>query len=144
MRWTFSAEGDRRYVTVYSPVETRYLIANAPDCFDRLEAVMMDMDGSSTDTEKLVLEAMRLMMAEALLSHQIYKILKQRKLSQREAAETLGIAQPDVNKLMNGKYSGFSIRRLSQILNRLGRDVEIVVKKPRKRGAAGKLTVRAA
>lgn len=66
MRWSFSEEAGRRYVTVYSPVETRYLIREAPSCFEQLEAVMMDMDGSSTDTEKLVLEAIRLMMAEAL------------------------------------------------------------------------------
>ncbi len=66
MRWDFSTVGGQQYVTIYSPVETRYAIAPAPAGFRRLEAVMMDMDGSSTDTEKLVLEAMRLMMAEAV------------------------------------------------------------------------------
>jgi beta-phosphoglucomutase len=66
MRWTFSTEDGKQYVTVHSPVETRYCIPEAPDRFDRLDAVMMDMDGSSTDTEKLVLEAIRLMMAEAM------------------------------------------------------------------------------
>ena len=100
--------------------------------------------GSDNVLEDLGFENADEMMAEALLSHQIYKIIKRRKLSQRQAAQLLGIAQPDVNKLMNGKYTGFSIRRLSQILNRLGRDVEIVVKRPTKRGATGKLTVRAA
>ena len=100
--------------------------------------------GSENVFEDLGFESADEMLAEALLSHQIYKIIKRRKLSQRQAAQLLGIAQPDVNKLMNGKYTGFSIRRLSQILNRLGRDVEIVVKRPVKRGATGKLTVRAA
>ena len=100
--------------------------------------------GSENVFEDLGFENADEMMAEALLSHQIYKILKRRKLSQRQAAQLLGIAEPDVNKLMNGKFTGFSIRRLSQILNRLGRDVEIVVKRPTKRGAARKLTVRAA
>jgi predicted XRE-type DNA-binding protein len=100
--------------------------------------------GSENVFEDLGFENADEMMAEALLSHQIYKIIKRRKLSQRQAGQLLGIAQPDVNKLMNGKYTEFSIRRLSQILNRLGRDIEIVVKRPTKRGATGKLTVRAA
>jgi len=100
--------------------------------------------GNDNVLEDLGFESADEMLAEALLSHQIYKILQRRKLSQRQAAQLLGIAQPDVNKLMNGKYTGFSIRRLSQILNHLGRDVEIVVKRPTKRGATGKLTVRAA
>ena len=75
--------------------------------------------GSENVFEDLEFENAEEMMAEALLSHQIYKILKRRKSSQRQAAQLLGIAQPDVNKLMNGKYTGFSIRRLSRILNRL-------------------------
>ncbi|MBN1417216.1 MAG: HAD family phosphatase [Planctomycetes bacterium] len=65
-RWRFDSEGGRSYVTVHTPVETRYAIADVPARFPDLEAVMMDMDGSSTDTEKLVLEAMRRMMASAL------------------------------------------------------------------------------
>ena len=66
MRWTFTTSNGRDYATVYHPVKTRYALGEPPRSFDRIEAVMMDMDGSSTDTEKLVLEAMRQMMAEAL------------------------------------------------------------------------------
>lgn len=66
MRWRFSTQDGKQYATVFSPVETCYVIADAPSRFERLDAVMMDMDGSSTDTEKLVLEAMRLMMSQTL------------------------------------------------------------------------------
>ncbi|MCK4591287.1 MAG: HAD family phosphatase [Candidatus Latescibacteria bacterium] len=66
MRWKISSNQGRQYVTVYTPIETRYLVSDPPSCFQTLEAVMMDMDGSSTDTEKLVLEAMRQMMREVL------------------------------------------------------------------------------
>ncbi|RLA94884.1 MAG: hypothetical protein DRG83_19220 [Deltaproteobacteria bacterium] len=66
MRWKFTFEESRQYVTVYTPIETRYVIPEAPSSFQSLEAVMMDMDGSSTDTEKLVLKAMRQMMREVL------------------------------------------------------------------------------
>ncbi len=66
MKRRIFTENDKQYVIVPTPVRTRYLIPEAPSSFDELEAVMMDMDGSTTDTEKLVLEAMRQMMAEAL------------------------------------------------------------------------------
>ncbi len=81
--------------------------------------------------------------AEALLAHQIHTILKRRKLSQRAAAKLLGIAPADVNKLMNGNHAGFSIRRLAVLLTRLGRDVEIIVKRARRSRAQGQIHVTA-
>lgn len=66
MKWEIFTDNGRDYVIIPTPVETRYLIPEAPSSFDKLEAVMMDMDGSTTDTEKLVLEAMRQMMAKTL------------------------------------------------------------------------------
>lgn len=82
--------------------------------------------------------------AEALLAHQICAILKRLSLSQRAAAKLLSIAPADVNKLMNGNYTGFSIRRLAVLLTRLGRDVEIIVKRPRRSRAQGQIHVTAA
>ena len=81
--------------------------------------------------------------AEALLTIEIYRTIKQRKLGQRQAAKLLGLAPADVNGLMNMRFGGFSIRRLVGILNKLNHDVEIVVKRPRK-SRAGRLTVRRA
>ena len=83
------------------------------------------------------------MQAEALLAHQICTILKRRGVSQREAAKLLGIAPADVNKLMNGNHTGFSIRRLAVLLTRLGRDVEIIVKPARRSRAQGQIHVSA-
>ena len=80
---------------------------------------------------------------EALLTIEIYRIIKQRKLSQRQAAKLLGLAPADVNALMNMRYTGFSIRRLAGVLNKLGRDVEIVVKR-RPKSQTGRFTVRRA
>jgi predicted XRE-type DNA-binding protein len=58
-------------------------------------------------------------------------------MTQAEAAELLGIDQPKVSALINGKLSGFSTVRLFRFLNALGRDVEIVVKiKPNSRSQA--------
>ena len=75
--------------------------------------------------------------AEAILAYEIHTILKRRKLSQRQAAKLLGLDQADVNKLVNGRYTGFSLRRLVNLSNKLDRDVELVVKKrPRARSHA--------
>ena len=56
------------------------------------------------------------------------------------AAAILGIDQPTVSALKQGKLSGFSIERLMRLLLRLGRDVEITVKS-RSRAGLAKLRV---
>jgi predicted XRE-type DNA-binding protein len=52
-------------------------------------------------------------------------------LSQTAAAEILQINQPNISALVNYRLSGFSVERLIHFLNALGRDVEIVIRKPR-------------
>ncbi len=76
--------------------------------------------------------------AKAEITRQIHNIIKERKLTQKAAAKLLGIAQPDVSNLMNGRFTGFSTERLFHLLNALDRDVEIVIRrKPTNRKAAG-------
>jgi len=66
----------------------------------------------------------------------IDRILRQRKLTQAAAAQLMGIDQPKISALKQGKLSGFSIERLVRFLLLLGRDVEITVKaRPRSRSA---------
>jgi predicted XRE-type DNA-binding protein len=67
------------------------------------------------------------MLVRAELTHQIYKIIKERGLKQREAARILGLKQPDVSDLMNGKFKDFSLERLLALLRKLDRDIEIVI-----------------
>lgn len=99
------------------------------------EALEIDItEGSGNVFEDLGFEDAEELQAKAELTRQIYNILKRRKLTQRAAARLLGLAQPDVSALMNGRFTGFSLERLMTLLNRLDRDVEIVVKrKPRSR-----------
>jgi len=40
----------------------------------------------------------------------------------------LGLSQPDVSKLMGGRYTGFSVERLLALLNALEVDVDIVLR----------------
>ncbi len=64
----------------------------------------------------------------AHLTHQIYSLLKERGLKQKEAAELLGIKQLDVSALMNGRFADFSVDRLLHLLVRLNQNVEIVIR----------------
>ncbi|MCC0179252.1 XRE family transcriptional regulator [Waterburya agarophytonicola K14] len=80
-------------------------------------------------------------LVKAELASKIGSAIEQKKLTQIEAAELLGIDQPKVSALTRGKLSGFSTARLLRFLNALGNDVEIVVKpKPEDRSEA-KITV---
>lgn len=69
------------------------------------------------------------LLVKAELARKISTIIKAQNLTQTEAATLVGIDQPKVSALLNGKLSGFSTVRLFRFLNALGRDVEIVVKR---------------
>lgn len=67
---------------------------------------------------------------------EIGKVIKKKKLTQMQAAEILNISQPKLCELLNGRFRGYSIERLMLFLNKLGKDVDIVVRsKPRNRRA---------
>ena len=70
---------------------------------------------------------------KAQLTLQIYKIVKQRGLTQAQAGELLGIKQPHVSALMRNRAGNFSVGRLFEFLTALGQDVRITVKPTRKR-----------
>lgn len=76
----------------------------------------------------LGLNAPRELQAKAQLAHRIDEIIRERNLTQAEAAEALGATQPIVSRLMNGQLHGFSLERLIRFLNALDRDIEIVVR----------------
>lgn len=100
-------------------------------------------EGSGNVFEDLGFEDADELQAKAELTRQLYKILKRQRLSQRAAAKVLGIAQPDVSALLNGRHTGFSLTRLMMLLNRLDRDVEIVVRRKPRSQARSRLMVHA-
>ncbi len=76
-------------------------------------------------------------LAKAELVHQIGVLIRERGLTQKCAAEILGIPQPRVSKLLRGDLSGFSMDKLLQLLNALDQDIEIIVRpRPRSRDHA--------
>ena len=78
---------------------------------------------------------------KAQLTLQIYRIIKQRGLTQTEAAKALGIKQPHVSLLMRNRAGTFSIGRLIDFLTALGQDVEITVRPTRKEHGAMSVAV---
>jgi len=71
-------------------------------------------------------------LVKARLTLQIYRIIRERGLTQVEAAEVLGVKQPQVSLLIRNRYGNFSITRLIGFLTALGQDVQITVKPTRK------------
>ncbi len=67
-------------------------------------------------------------LAKAELARQIGALIRSRHLSQRKAADMLGVDQPKISALLHGRLAGFSADRLLRFLNALGQDVEIHVR----------------
>ena len=72
-------------------------------------------------------------LAKAELAAQILKVVEQRRLTQAAAAKVLGINQPKVSALLNGRLEGFSTDRLFRFLTALGCDVRITVTRTHRR-----------
>jgi predicted XRE-type DNA-binding protein len=65
--------------------------------------------------------------ARAQIGFHVCQILPGKKLKQREIADVLGIAQPDVSDLMNGHFSRFTTDKLLDFLKPRDRKVTIEV-----------------
>jgi predicted XRE-type DNA-binding protein len=80
-------------------------------------------------------------LTKAQLASHIRQVIKRRRLTQVAAAGLMGIDQPKVSALFNGRLANFSSERLMRLLTALGQDVDITVKaKPRNR-ARGRIRV---
>ncbi len=80
-------------------------------------------------------------LTKAQLASCIRQIIKRRRLTQVAAASIMGIDQPKVSALLNGRLGNFSSERLMRLLTALGQDVDITVRaKPRNR-ALGRIRV---
>ncbi len=74
-------------------------------------------------------------LAKAQLASCIRQVIKRRRLTQVAAASRMGIDQPKVSAILNGRLANFSGDRLMRLLTALGQDVEIRVR-PTPRGRA--------
>ena len=81
------------------------------------------------------------LLAKAELAAKIIAEIQRRRLTQSQAAAILGIDQPKVSALKQGKLSGFSIERLMRLLLGLGQNIEIRVKGRSGSGSPARLRV---
>jgi len=78
-------------------------------------------------------------LAKAKLAGRINDGIAHRAMKQKQAAELLGITQPEISNLGKGRLSGFTFDRLYRCLTALDMDIEISIKKhsPRAKASAG-------
>src|SRR5262245_6363786 len=91
-------------------------------------AVIEYEEGSGNVFADLGLEDADELFTRAQIGFHVYTLLKNRKLKQREIANLLSIAQPDVSHLMNGHYSRFTADKLLGFLRRLDQKVTIHIR----------------
>jgi predicted XRE-type DNA-binding protein len=65
--------------------------------------------------------------AKARLMYAINCEIKRQGLRQTEAADRVGLSQPDISKIACGHGAAFSIDRLLQVLTKLGIEIEITL-----------------
>jgi predicted XRE-type DNA-binding protein len=106
------------------------------------ELEMTDVEVGSTNVyADLGLPAAEEMQVKAILAAKIAEIIKHRHLTQVQAAQILGMPQPKLSGMLRGKFRGISEAKMLDCMNRLGRDVEIVVRKSSRSRATGRISV---
>ena len=75
--------------------------------------------------------------AKAVLAFKLNELIRQRGLSQTEAAAITGMTQPKVSQVRRYKLQNISLERLMHALVSLDQHVEIVVQPARRTRAAG-------
>ncbi len=90
-----------------------------PECEEGSENVFRDLGFSEAEADHLMIRS-RLMI-------EVEKFVERSKLSQRAAAKMLGVTQPRLNDLRQGKVQKFSIDALVKMLSNVGIRVDVHV-----------------
>lgn len=90
-----------------------------PEWEEGSENVFKDLGFSETEAEHLRIRS-RLMI-------EVERFVERSKLSQREAAKKLGVTQPRLNDLLQGKIQKFSIDALVKMLSKVRIHVDVNV-----------------
>lgn len=75
-------------------------------------------------------------MLKAELVSRINEIMTEKKLTQMQAAQVMGISQPDISRLLKGQFREISVERIMRLLTKLGCEVDIVIKPPGRKRAS--------
>ena len=77
---------------------------------------------------------------KAQIVAELYRLTRDRKLTQTEAGTTMGISQPEVSRLFKGKFREYSVDRLMMLLTAFEQDIEIVARPRRQGNGRGQIT----
>ena len=80
-------------------------------------------------------------LAKAQFASLIGQVIKQRRLTQTAAAAQMGVDQPKVSALLNGRIASLSSERLMRLLTALGRDIDMIVRRSSGRRVEGRIRV---
>jgi len=72
---------------------------------------------------------------KAELMSRVQDILEERQLTQTEAAKITGVSQPDLSRMLKGRFRDVSVERIMRMLTKLGCEVDIIVKRANRRFA---------
>lgn len=73
---------------------------------------------------------------KAKLVSRLQSLIEGHRLTQTQAAEVMGIGQPDVSRMLRGHFRDFSVERLMRFLTAFGCDVDIVIHEKGKKAKA--------
>lgn len=107
---------------------------------EQMQDEMFSTPSSGNVFQDLELPDAEELLVKSAIAMRINEIIENRRLSQAQAAAILGVPQPKVSMIQNGKLRGFSLERLCHFLNLFGQDIDIVIK-PRKKEGVGRLRV---
>lgn len=65
---------------------------------------------------------------KAKIVAELYRLFRDRKLTQGQAGQLMGISQPEVSRLFKGHFREYSVDRLIMFLTAFDCDVEIVAR----------------
>src|SRR5207237_2579408 len=80
-------------------------------------------------------------LAKARIAHHIERLIAEMGLTQAEAAQKMGLTQPNVSDIVRGKLKSFTLDRLFQCLNALDQDIEIVIRPKKPESERGRVLV---
>lgn len=96
---------------------------------------MTDVTASSGNVfADLGLEQAEVHLVKASIAARIALLIRERGLTQAQAADLLHVDQPKISALVRGRLSGFTLDRLLRFLTDLDCDVEITVRPAKERG----------
>lgn len=87
------------------------------------ERLVMERGAGNVFADLGVADAEEHLMKAGLVAR-IDGVVRQRGMTQAEAAEVLGVDEPEAAALVRGHFRGYSVERLMEFLVALGQDVE--------------------